>query len=317
MKKFDVVAIGELNVDVILNRIDGEPEIGKEKFAKEMNLTLGSSTAIFAANIACLGSKTGFVGMIGRDTFGELIESGLSSKGVDTSMLIKSDTHSSGATICLNYHEDRANITYQGAMDFMEFSDIHQDTFHHTKHIHLSSVFMQSGIKKDLLKILQYARENGVTTSLDTQWDPAEQWDLDYKEILPYVNVFLPNEIELKLVTQSNHLDEAVQKIKPFIEICVVKRGRKGSMLLQKNREPILLDAFLNNDVVDAIGAGDSFNAGFIHAYVKGETAENAQIIGNLTGAINTTAAGGTGAFTSKENVKEIARERFHRDFFL
>ncbi len=317
MKKFDVIAIGELNVDVILNRIDGEPEVGKEKFAKEMHLTLGSSTAIFTANIACLGSRTGFVGMIGQDTFGHLIESSLSAKGVDTSMLIKSDKHSSGATICLNYREDRANITYQGAMDFMGFSDINKEIFQATKHIHLSSVFMQSGIKKDLLEILQYARDNNVTTSLDPQWDPAERWDLDYEKILPYLNVFLPNETELKLITHSHTLDEAIRKIAPFIDICVVKCGRGGSLLLQKNQDSTHLDAFLNNEVIDAIGAGDSFNAGFIHAFVNGETAENAQIAGNLTGAINTTAAGGTGAFTSKEAVKEVARERFNQELFL
>ncbi|MEA4948198.1 MAG: carbohydrate kinase family protein, partial [Petrimonas sp.] len=123
-----------------------------------------------------------------------------------------------------------------------------------------------------------------------------------------------PNETELKLITQSHSLDEAVQKIRPFIDICVVKRGREGSLLLQKNQEPIHLDAFLNNETIDAIGAGDSFNAGFIHAFVKGETAENAQIIGNLTGAINTTAAGGTGAFTSKDAVKEIAMLKFNQE---
>ncbi|MEA4904692.1 MAG: carbohydrate kinase family protein [Petrimonas sp.] len=314
MNKFDVIAIGELNVDVILNNIDGEPEIGKEKFAKEMILTLGSSTAIFAANIACLGSKTGFIGMIGQDTFGDLIESSLSNKGVDISMLIRSDKYSSGATICLNYHEDRANVTYQGAMDFMTFDDMDKTLFTKTKHIHLSSIFMQSGIKKDLPEVLKYSRENGLTTSLDPQWDPVEKWDFDYEKILPYVNVFLPNETELKLITQSHSLDEAVQKIRPFIDICVVKRGREGSLLLQKNQEPIHLDAFLNNETIDAIGAGDSFNAGFIHAFVKGETAENAQIIGNLTGAINTTAAGGTGAFTSKDAVKEIAMLKFNQE---
>ena len=60
MKAFDIVALGELNVDLILNQIDGFPEMGKEKFAKQMTLTLGSSTAIFAANAAALGVKVAF-----------------------------------------------------------------------------------------------------------------------------------------------------------------------------------------------------------------------------------------------------------------
>lgn len=314
MKKYDIVAIGELNVDLILNRIEREPEMGKEVFAREMVLTLGSSTAIFAANIACLGSKTGFVGMIGQDSFGELIENSLSEKGVDTSMLIKTDKHSSGATICLNYNDDRANITYQGVMDLMTFDDIDKSLFTQTKHIHLSSVFMQSGIKRDLLDILKVAHVNKVTTSLDTQWDPKEQWDLDYKVILPYVDVFMPNEIELKHITKSDTLEEAIYKIQPYINCCAVKCGRSGSILLRKNQQPDILEAFLNNNVVDAIGAGDSFNAGFIHAFINGATLSEAQFIGNLTGAINTTAAGGTGAFTSKEAVKSIAAKRFNKE---
>lgn len=317
MKQYDVVAIGELNVDLILNRIQGEPQVGKEIFAEDMILTLGSSTAIFAANIACLGSKTGFVGMIGKDIFGSLVENSLSEKGVDTSMLIKSDKSSTGATICLNYNEDRANVTYQGAMDIMSFEDIDKTIFNKTKHIHLSSVFMQSGIKRDLLEILKYAKQNNVTTSLDTQWDPNEKWDMDYEEILPYVNIFLPNETELKFLTKSETLEEAIKKIEPFINVCVVKRGRKGSILLQKGVGPVEIDACLNDQVVDAIGAGDSFNAGFIHAFVKGAAAVDAQINGNLTGAVNTTAAGGTGAFTSAEEVKKVAQVRFNNDLII
>jgi sugar/nucleoside kinase (ribokinase family) len=316
-KQYDVIAIGELNVDLILNRLQGEPQVGKEIFAEDMILTLGSSTAIFAANIACLGSRTGFVGMIGHDNFGDLIESSLAAKGVDTSMLIKSTKHASGATICLNYNEDRANVTYKGAMDFMSFDDLNKELFTKTKHIHLSSIFMQSGIKRDLLKILQTAYDNGVTTSLDTQWDPKEEWDLDYKTVLPLVSVFLPNEAELKFITRSGSLEEAIAKIEPYISVCVVKCGRKGSVLLRKGRKPVKLNAFLNNDVVDAIGAGDSFNAGFIHAFVKGETVENAQINGNLTGAINTTAAGGTGAFTSAEAVRNIVSEKFNKNLII
>ena len=183
MKPYDILAIGELNVDLILNNIDGEPEVGKEKFAGDMILTLGSSTAIFAANAAALGAKVGFVGMIGQDTLGNLIR--------------ETDEHSSGATIVLNYGEDRAMVTYQGAMAVMSFADIDKSVFEKCRHIHISSIFLQPALKADLEKILDYARVQGVTTSLDTQWDPTEIWDFDYTRILPLVSVFLPNEKEL------------------------------------------------------------------------------------------------------------------------
>ena len=92
MKKYDIAAIGELNVDIILNGIESEPEIGKEKFCKDMVVTLGSSTAIFAANAAALGSKVCFVGMVGKDPFGELVCTSLQAKGVDTKYLIHGKT---------------------------------------------------------------------------------------------------------------------------------------------------------------------------------------------------------------------------------
>ena len=312
MKPYDILAIGELNVDLILNRIDGQPEVGKEKFAEDMILTLGSSTAIFAANAAALGAKVGFVGMIGHDSFGDLIRESLRAKGVDTSMLIESDTLSSGATIILNYGEDRAMVTYQGAMAIMSFADIDKSVFEQTRHIHISSIFLQPALNADLEKVLAYARSRGVTTSLDAQWDPAEKWEFDYARILPLVSVFLPNEKELMLLTSSATVDEAIEKIKPYVNTAVIKMGNKGSLLVCKEGEAVFLPSFLNREVVDAIGAGDSFNAGCISRFVKGEPLSECQRFGNLMGAINTTAAG-TGAFTDKAKIEAIARNKFNQ----
>ena len=311
MKEFDIIALGELNVDLILNQIEGEPEIGKEKFAKQMTLTLGSSTAIFAANAAALGAKVAFCGMIGNDSFGDLVEQSLQKKGVDTRYLIRQDKYATGATICMSYDEDRANLTYQGAMDFMSLEDINPEIFKTTKHIHISSIYMQSGVKRDLVKILELCKENGVTTSLDSQWDPAEKWDLDYKTVLPLVTVFMPNETELKFLTQSQTLDEAIEKIRPYINAAVIKCGSRGSLLMRQGKQDRIQKALLNKNVVDCIGAGDSFNSGFITRFAAGDALDICQQYGNMTGAVNTTAAGGTTAFTCREDVERIGRERF------
>ncbi len=313
-KTYDVIAIGELNADLILNGMAGLPEVGKEIFAGDMILTLGSSTAIFAANTAALGAVTGFVGMIGRDSFGELVRHSLAARKVDTGMLIEHPTLATGATVVLNYREDRANITYQGTMDALSLADIDKQVFEQTKHIHISSIFMQAGIRRDLVELLAYARSRGVTTSLDTQWDPLEEWDFDYARILPLLSVFLPNEKELKLLTHSASLDEAVDKIKPYIQACVVKQGSKGSLLLASDGTMRQQPSFLNTEVVDAIGAGDSFNAGFISQFVRGRSLADCQYFGNLTGALNTTAAGGTGAFGSIDQIVRVAKDRFNQD---
>ena len=317
MKRFDIAAIGELNVDIILNRIESEPEIGKEKFAKDMTVTLGSSTAIFAANAASLGSKVCFVGLVGRDSFGDLVKTSLEAKGVDTRYIMDGPTPT-GATICMNYGEDRANLTYQGSMDVMGWDDIDKDVFDNTRHIHLSSLFMQSALLRDIHKVLDAAAAKGITVSLDTQWDPMETWKLDYRAVLPKITVFMPNEKELQALTGKDSLEGAIAEVLPFLgNAMVVKCGSKGSLLVRKDGNMKLLPAFLNSDVVDAIGAGDSFNSGFISAFVKGLPLEDCQETGNLTGAVNTTAAGGTGAFTSLEHVREVCRGRFAKEIKL
>lgn len=317
MKRFDIAAIGELNVDIILNRIESEPEIGKEKFAKDMTVTLGSSTAIFAANAASLGSKVCFVGLVGRDSFGDLVKTSLEAKGVDTRYIMDGPTPT-GATICMNYGEDRANLTYQGSMDVMGWDDIDKDVFDNTRHIHLSSLFMQSALLRDIHKVLDAAAAKGITVSLDTQWDPVETWKLDYRAVLPKITVFMPNEKELQALTGKDSLEGAIAEVLPFLgNAMVVKCGSKGSLLVRKDGNMKLLPAFLNSDVVDAIGAGDSFNSGFISAFVKGLPLEDCQETGNLTGAVNTTAAGGTGAFTSLEHVREVCRGRFAKEIKL
>ena len=311
MKLYDIAAIGELNVDIILNGIESEPEIGKEKFAREMTVTLGSSTAIFAANAASLGSRVCFVGMIGRDSFGSLVRTSLEARGVDTRYLVEGSTPT-GATICMNYGEDRANLTYQGSMDVMGFDDIDLTVFDNASHIHLSSLFMQSGLLRDIHRILDLAAAKGVTVSLDTQWDPLEKWALDYKSVLPKVTVFMPNEKELQALTGTSDLESAIAAVQPYLGCAMLlKCGSRGSILILKDGTRTELPAFLNKDVVDAIGAGDSCNAGFVSAFVKGLPLEECQRTGNLTGAVNTTAAGGTGAFTSLDAVRKVCRERF------
>ncbi len=155
-----------------------------------------------------------------------------------------------------------------------------------------------------------WPRRLGLTTSFDMQWDPKETWKLDMADVLPHVNVFLPNEKELMFLTGKINLDEAIETIKKYTDILVIKRGNKGSMVVSGDRVSDL-PPFLNKNVVDAIGAGDSFNAGFIYKYIQGKDITECQRYGNLTGAVSTTAAGGTAAFRDMEAFRRIALEKF------
>ena len=308
MKIFDVIVVGELNVDIILNRIDRFPEMGKEILANSLDLTLGSSSAIFASNLSSLGSKVSFIGKIGKDGFASTVLNSLQSKGVDTSNIIQSETLNTGATIVLNFDQDRAMVTYPGAMEDLKLKDINFETIATAGHLHFSSIFLQPGIRNDLSKLFKKARSFGLTTSLDPQFDPAEKWDVNLSELLPQLDVFMPNRSEFLALTSTVSLEEGIDKIKklaPNLTI-VVKDGANGAYGWNK-AESIHQPAILNEEVVDCIGAGDSFNAGFIHKYTQGESLKQCLEYGAITGAVSTTRAGGTGAFESMKLINEMA----------
>ncbi len=312
-KLYDVLVVGELNVDLILDGIDKFPEMGKEVLAQRMTLTLGSSSAIFASNIASLGARVSFIGKIGKDKFGEVVLDNLQKNKVDTSMIKVDETLGTGATVILNFDEDRANTTYPGAMDHLTINDISETDLSKARHLHFSSYFLQPGMWNNLGELFRKAKKIGLTTSFDMQWDPNETWNLDIADVLPNVDIFLPNEKELLFLTSKNNIDDAIELLKKHTNILVIKRGNRGSIVHYKDQLTDL-PAFLNDHVVDAIGAGDSFNAGFIYKFIHGHKISECQKFGNLTGAISTTASGGTTAFEDLEKLKKTAKERFGMD---
>jgi len=305
-----MLVVGELNVDLILNNIDTFPKIGSEILADEMALTLGSSSAIFASNISTLGVRTAFIGKIGKDSFGELVIDSLKKKNVDTSLIQNSRTRQTGATIVLNFGNDRAMVTHPGAMEELQVSDIKAEDLMSAKHMHVSSIFLQPGIKKDIVLLFQRAKNLGLTTSLDVQWDPEEKWDVDFKSLLPLVDVFLPNNNEITAISGKGSVQESLNVLGPYANVIAVKLGKEGSMGYRQD-ETTVVKPYLNNEVVDAIGAGDSFNAGFLSAFLQKIRLKNCLERGNIMGAINTTGIGGTGAFTSFDDVKKTAYEKF------
>jgi sugar/nucleoside kinase (ribokinase family) len=310
-KNIDVIVIGELNVDIILNGIDQFPAVGKEIIANTMVVTLGSSSAICASNLSTLGPRVGFIGKVGEDNFSNVILASLESKHVDISHIIRSKSLNTGATIVLTYGQDRANITYPGAMNDLKLKDIDFGFLSQARHMHFSSCFIQPGIRNDLTTLFRQAKESGLTTSLDTQWDPEEKWDLPLENLLPFVDVLLPNIQEFKFLTQSNTIKEGIKKVKHFANYIVIKNGSDGAMAWD-GKDILYQPAFKNEQVVDCIGAGDSFNAGFIMGFINKKPLKECLETGALTGAINTTRAGGTGAFEDTTSIRLIAKEKFN-----
>jgi sugar/nucleoside kinase (ribokinase family) len=310
----DVIVIGELNVDIILNEIESLPEIGKEIIANTMSVTLGSSSAIFASNLSSLGPKVAFIGKVGEDNFAQVVLAALERKKVDTSHIIKSTSLSTGATIVLNYDQDRAMVTYPGAMNDLNLKDIDFAFLSKARHMHFSSFFIQPGIRNEIITIFRKAKEFGLTTSFDAQWDPEEKWDLPLEKLLPYVDAFLPNMQEFKFLTRSNTAEEGIRKLQSFAHFIVIKNGSDGAMAWD-GKDLIFQPAFINDRVVDCIGAGDSFNAGFIRDFINKKPLKKCLETAAITGALNTTKAGGTAAFENSKTIRKTIVEKFNYTF--
>lgn len=292
----DVLVVGELNADLILNELESAPALGKEVLARQMTLTMGSSSAIFACNLSSMGVPVRFAGKLGQDMLARLILDSLSERGVDTRYIMQSNHWQTGVSVATCTADDRTMVTYPGAMEELTEADITDEMLQSASHLHLSSIFLQPGLRPGIVRLFSRAKALGMTTSLDPQFDPAEKWDLPLAELLPLVDVFLPNRSEIQGFSRKFELHEAIRDIAPMANYLVVKDGDKGAWM-QFGDELHFHQAFRNEQVADVIGAGDSFDAGFIARFIRGEQPRECLRFATLMGALNTTGAGGTAAF--------------------
>jgi sugar/nucleoside kinase (ribokinase family) len=302
----NVLIVGELNPDLILSGYRIYPAPGKEVLVDNLSLTLGSASAICAMGLARLGEQVSFLGRVGRDPWGDFCVEQLKNAGIDTSRMIRGENLNTGITVSLTSTADRALITYLGAIAALRASDFGDDAFAGVEHVHISSYYLQQGLRPDCASVFARARRQSATTSLDPGYDPAEQWGGDVVDVLCEVDVFLPNEVELRAITGCETPEDGLRAISNGRTRTVVKLGAAGCMTMEEGefvREP----AF-PVDSVDTTGAGDSFNAGFIYAWQRGYPLEKAMRIASAAGAISTLGLGGTGRQASAEEVEQLCQ---------
>lgn len=295
MKPFDVTIAGEINLDLILHGFPVQMLVERELLATGFQATLGSSSAILAHNLAVLGLRVGFITCSGTDDFGKIALERVAESGVDLSRSAKHPSISTGVTVLLPHGETRHILTYPGTIAAMKVTDLDIDYLKTSRHFHLSSLYLQRGLVPDLPELFQQLKLAGLTISLDTNDDPDDQWGYPLDELLPYVDVFLPNEREILRITKQETLEGALQILSPRIACIAVKRGSKGSTVRTRDKLVSIPPVFVTP--VDSIGAGDSFNAGFLFAWLQGLDVSECARAGNITGALSTLRSGGTEAF--------------------
>jgi len=288
---FHILVAGELNPDLILTG-DVTPEFGQvEKLVDSASLNIGSSSAIFACGAARLGLNVAFIGVCGDDVFGHFMLDEMRKRNVDVSNVVVRSEGQTGLSVILNHQSDRAILTHSGLVAELRASDISDELLMQSKHLHVASYFLQTKLQPDLPSLFRRAHTFGLTTSLDTNYDPSEQW-IGFDELLSVTNVFLPNEREALSLSDAENADEAASRLGSRVEALAIKLGADGALGIHKSERVRV--ASIPVKVIDTIGAGDSFDAGFLYGYLNHWELEKSLRLGCVCGALSTQQAGGT-----------------------
>jgi sugar/nucleoside kinase (ribokinase family) len=302
---FDLLVAGEINPDLILTG-NVVPEFGQvEKLVESSTLTIGSSSAIFACGAARLGLRVAFIGACGDDVFGRFMLDEMQRRDVDISHVMIQPDGETGFSVILNKGTDRAILTHIGLIAALQASDISDDLLRQARHLHVASYFLQTKLRPDLPDLFQRAHSLGLTTSLDTNYDPSGEW-LGFDRLLAVTDVFMPNQTEALSITKASDAGTAARQLAQLAETVVVKLGADGALACcQKG---IVRSSAPKIEVVDTVGAGDSFDAGFLYGYLNHWELKESLRLACICGALSTRQAGGT---NGQPNLKEAMSFNF------
>lgn len=303
-----VLCAGEINVDLVLQGYTEFPVPGKEVLVRDFAMVLGSATAIMAMGLARLGTPVAFVGRVGDDVWGRYCLEDMASRGIDVSRVLRGGGLKTGVTVSITHPGDRALVTYLGAIAALVGADVTDAAMAGLHHLHVSSFFFQDGLRPDLPALFARARRAGLTTSLDTGFDPAERWDGGLRETLRETDLFFPNEVELAALAGTADPEAGLRRLENGRTRVVAKLGPKGAMALEGGRV-VHVPAY-PVEAIDTTGAGDSFNAGFLHRWLEGAPLVGCLRLGAACGALSTRGLGGTAAQPTLAEADALVRSR-------
>jgi sugar/nucleoside kinase (ribokinase family) len=290
--EYDVLVLGEINVDLILRSREIVPVFGQETLVEDGMLTMGSSSVIFACGAARLGLEVGFVGIAGDDEFGRFMLREMAARGIHVEPVIVDSRVKTGITVSLSTPSERALLTYPGSITALAPDRIDRTLFCRARHVHVSAYFLQDGLRQGLPGLLALARAHGLSVSLDTGWDPDEHWDGSLRETLTQTDVFLPNASEARAITGQSQVGAALASLAERVPVVAIKLGAEGA--IARRGEEIVRAAPPEVQVLDTTGAGDSFDAGFLYGYLTDWPLKRILRLACTCGALTTRQPGGT-----------------------
>ncbi|MGP8251911.1 MAG: carbohydrate kinase family protein [Terracidiphilus sp.] len=305
-RRFDVTLVGDANLDLILYGLPEELTPELELLASDMQIHLGGSAAITAHNLAALGNATGLITATTGDQFGNLCHAELRRSGVDLSACVPLEGTRTGVTVLLQNRDFRRMLTYPGGTFHLGFERLDLGYLADARHFHMASYYLQRSLTPRISELFAELKKAGLTISLDSNDDPDQTCDRGVLEALRYVDILMPNEREVCQLAKEADLNRAIAMLTQLVPLLVVKRGAAGASAHTATRSWHVPSRPV--DVVDAVGAGDSFNAGFIHAWLRDWPIQQALAYGNFVGGWSTGSPGGTSAFRGAEKIQALER---------
>jgi sugar/nucleoside kinase (ribokinase family) len=289
----DLVVLGDFNPDLLLSGGDIVPTFGqREQLVEHAELTIGGSATIMACGAARLGVATAIVGAHGDDDLGRLMRTWVAERGVDASHCPTDPSWTTGITLALARGDDRAILTMPGAIARLRAAHVDPDLVRGARHLHVGSYYLLDDLRPDLPALVDLAKRAGATVSVDPQEDPSGGWDSGLRALLPRLDILFVNEEEERGLRPRG------------CPLVVVKRGPRGAVARTADGD-VEVEA-PRVEVVDATGAGDSFDAGFVTARLSGAPVEEALRLACACGALAATRLGGTAGQPTLDEARQL-----------
>jgi sugar/nucleoside kinase (ribokinase family) len=288
---FDVIVIGSYSVDLIFSGLGELPQLGKDVVGKDFKMTPGEAY-ISAVSMHRLGIKVGWAADFGIDDFSRFALKCAQEEGLDESLFIIHDRSYRRISVAASYPHDRAFITYYDP-DPQVPAAVSAIIKSNAKLLLIPGLYSGEllGFGKKLIRAKKMQLVMDGNSSTGEIIGKTGESDAIRKAIKS-VDIFLPNAQEARRLTGEQNLNVAIRQLGELCPLVIIKDGSNGS-LAYSNNEIIQVPAISVNPI-DTTGAGDNFNAGFLYAWLEGQSIETCLKWGNIVGGLSTTAMGGT-----------------------
>ena len=302
----DVAVIGEIYVDHVFSGFPSWPEPGEEVTTEAYTREMGGGAAATACGLARLGRSVALVGLVGADDiawFRERLERhGLSDSG------LRIGEGATGTTISVSTASDRSFFTHVGVnrgIGALAAGDA-LPVLLSARHVHFAMP-----IPREVADIVLPALSaKGITTSLDMGYQPEWLADPANFATLSAVDHLMPNEMEAKLLCGSTETGAYFERAAALgLPHPMLKLGARGAAALEHGQ--VIQAAPPPVTAVDATGAGDAFDAGFIDGVLDGLDAAGRLQRGCITGALSTRKPGALAAIPDRQELRTVHEQYY------